>query len=320
MVATTALTALLLVGTFSATNSLKTTGKHASLRENKNRPLHRDLLQAVTGANRWARQMAMGMGGTPEEILTDMVLRGDLKQTQYDTIAEDYLHGMLSYVEINDLGHHVTITSDEAAEAIHAARSELKQYLLDEASTGHLSDENAHYISSVLGLFDSPPDLAAAPAATTNGYTGNGIVGYLGKLDPEDELDALCSDSSSNQYNGIWGYSTGGREYSLSCSICGLHIIDFTDPTNPVRVQAIPMPGGNIWRDVETHTDPDTGKTYAYIAGQAGADLWVIDLSYLSSDAAQVEDSNPIPAEGINEVSGCQNRGHTIVMGTFQIS
>ena len=154
-----------------------------------------------------------------------------------------------------------------------------------------------------------------AASVPTNGYNGNGAVNLLGQMDPEDDVGRLCSSTNTEQYNGIWGFTVGSRQYALTCGICGLHIIDFTDPASPVRVQAIQMAGGDPWRDAETHTDPTTGKTYAYVAGQAGADLWVIDLSFLSGTSAQGQDSNPIPSSGINEISGCLNRGHTLTVG-----
>lgn len=64
------------------------------------------------------------------------------------------------------------------------------------------------------------------------------------------------------------------------------------------------MPGGNPWRDVETHIDPGTGKTFAYVGGQQNADLFVIDLSTLSKSSAHEVDSDPIPSTAINLISG----------------
>jgi len=67
------------------------------------------------------------------------------------------------------------------------------------------------------------------------------------------------------------------------------------------------MPGGDIWRDVATHSH------YAYVAAQGGGNAWVIDLQELSStlSAPDGEDSNPILAKYIKDI-GYPDWGHTI--------
>ncbi len=70
-------------------------------------------------------------------------------------------------------------------------------------------------------------------------------------------------------------------------------------------------PKGRIWRDVDIHHGPGTGKTYAYVGAQSNGELWVVDLSYLSGDDRHGVDSNPIPPAGIAN-RGRTNYGHTM--------
>ncbi len=70
-------------------------------------------------------------------------------------------------------------------------------------------------------------------------------------------------------------------------------------------------PKGRIWRDVDIHHSPVSGKTYAYVGAQSNGDLWIVDLSYLSTTTANGVDSNPIPPAGIAN-RGRTNYGHTM--------
>ena len=169
-------------------------------------------------------------------------------------------------------------------------------------------------MKALLNLSAPELTLAAAPAD----YTGNGNVRLLGRLDTQPPSPYYGDNSSSGTlYNGIWGYATGAREYALQCNSFGLHIIDVTDPAAPFQVQFIDMsgaaipPNGRIWRDVDIHRDPMSGKTYAYVGAQSNGDLWIVDLSYLSGAAPHGVNANPIPLAGIVD-RGRTNYGHTM--------
>lgn len=77
----------------------------------------------------------------------------------------------------------------------------------------------------------------------------------------------------------------------------------------------IKMSGGSgtIWRDVATHFDQASGKTYAYVAAQGGGspELYIVDLSPLSGSTAQGEDSNPIKSADY-VTRGYAGYGHTV--------
>lgn len=116
---------------------------------------------------------------------------------------------------------------------------------------------------------------------------------------------------------------TGDREYALQCHGAGFAIIDITDPANTFRVQFVPMEGGGKWRDVATHFDTTTNKTFAYVGSQgtqgggSNPNLFVFDLSHLSGDinAPNEENSNPI-----QETTGWRNIGFTDLTHTLNVA
>ena len=117
-------------------------------------------------------------------------------------------------------------------------------------------------------------------AAVPADYTGNGNVTKLGQINAQPPSPYYGDNTSTGTlYNGIWGYATGSREYALQCNSFGLHVIDVTDPAAAFRVQYIDMSGGvsppkgRIWRDVDIHEDPVSGKTYAYVGAQSNGNL-----------------------------------------------
>ena len=222
---------------------------------------------------------------------------------------ESYLHGMVD-------GGAITEAQHEQIERLNSKglTSQLVAWLTAQETAGQMSHETHLYINALLHL--SAPDvaLAAAPA----NYTGNGNVTLLGRLDTQPPSPYYGDNSSTGTlYNGIWGYSTGAREYALQCNSFGLHIVDVTNPAAPFQVQYIDMSGGvippkgRIWRDVDIHRDGLSGKTYAYIGAQSNGNLWIVDLSYLSGTAPHGVNSNPIPLAGIVD-RGRTNYGHTM--------
>ena len=105
--------------------------------------------------------------------------------------------------------------------------------------------------------------LAPAAAQSRN-------VDFLAQLEPAGTFD---------DYSDIWGYvdPTTGAEYALLCSELGLHVIDCTDPTNPVERGMIPSENpsssSNFWRDVKTY------GSYAYVVSEAYGGIQIVDLS-----------------------------------------
>jgi choice-of-anchor B domain-containing protein len=222
---------------------------------------------------------------------------------------EVYLHGLVDDGAITGDQH------EKIEEFVAAGRlSRLRKWLVAQEKSGQLSKDMRIYIGALFGL--NPP--ATAQAAAPANYTGNGNVTKLGQINVQPPNPYYEDNTTTGTlYNGIWGYAAGSREYALQCNSFGLHIIDVTDPAAPFRVQYIDMSGGvnppkgRIWRDVDIHLDPPSGKTYAYVGAQSNGDLWVVDLSYLSSSAPQGVDSNPIPPAGIAD-RGRTNYGHTL--------
>jgi choice-of-anchor B domain-containing protein len=220
-----------------------------------------------------------------------------------------YLHGLVEDGAITEAQHQAIETLWLGGHLV-----QLGSWLDAQETAGRLTHDTRLYVDALLGLSAPAVTLAAAPAD----YTGNGDVTLLGHLDPQPP-NPYYEDNTSigTLYNGIWGYAAGSREYALQCNSYGLHIIDVTDPAAPYRVQFIDMSGGasppkgRIWRDVDVHQDPISGKSYAYVGAQSNGDLWIVDLSYLSDSAPDGADSDPIPPAGIAD-RGRANYGHTV--------
>ena len=223
--------------------------------------------------------------------------------------TEAYLHGLAEDGAITEAQHQVIETL-----YFQGNLAQLDLWLDSQERAGQLSGETHLYLDAVLGLAAPESSFAAAPAS----YTGDGNVTKLGQLDSQPPSPYYSDNTSTGTlYNGIWGYAAGTREYALQCNSFGLHILDVTDPAAPYQVQYIDMSGGvsppkgRIWRDVDTHQDPVSGKTYAYVAAQSSGNFWVVDLSYLSDSTPDGVDSNPIPPAGIAD-RGRTNYGHTV--------
>ncbi len=222
---------------------------------------------------------------------------------------EAFLHGLLDDGAITEAQH-------EKIDRLHADGhlKRLNGWLYAQEKAGKLSRDTRLYIKALFDL--GVPKVSAAAAAAD--YTGNGNVTKLSQLDSQPPSPYYGDSSSTGTlYNGIWGYAAGTREYALQCNSFGLHVIDVTDPAAPFQVQYIDMSGGvsppkgRIWRDVDIHRDPASGKTYAYVGAQGNGNFWVVDLSYLSDSAPQGVNSNPIPPAGIAD-RGRTNYGHTV--------
>lgn len=224
--------------------------------------------------------------------------------------VDAYLEGLLEDGAISDRQHDQLHQLHD-----HAAPAALVHWLDGQEAARLLDHDTRLYLDAVLAL--AAPELEPLVAAPAD-YTGNGNVTKLGQLDSQPPAPYYGDNSTTGTlYNGIWGHATGAREYALQCNSFGLHIVDVTNPASPFQVQYIDMSGGvsppegRIWRDVDIYLDPVSGKTYAYVGAQSGGDLWVVDLSYLSSTTPDGVDSNPIPPAGIAN-RGRTNYGHTL--------
>jgi choice-of-anchor B domain-containing protein len=98
----------------------------------------------------------------------------------------------------------------------------------------------------------------------------------------------------------LWGYTDAdGREYALVGTTNGMHIIEVTDPSNPVFIDSVPGPA-SIWREVRTW------QHYAYVTTEGGGGLVIVDLSTLP---------NPVTFKawkGNNAIDGILNTIHAL--------
>ncbi|MEM7198736.1 MAG: choice-of-anchor B family protein [Planctomycetota bacterium] len=91
-------------------------------------------------------------------------------------------------------------------------------------------------------------------------------------------LGRLTPASGSAEYSDVWGYvdPATGKEYCLLGSEDGTHVIDCSDPTNPVETGMIPTESpffGNFWRDIKAF------GSYAYVVSEAHGGMQIIDLT-----------------------------------------
>jgi choice-of-anchor B domain-containing protein len=91
------------------------------------------------------------------------------------------------------------------------------------------------------------------------------------------------------KYNSVWGYAQAGKEYAIVGSTKGTHIVEVTDPANPVQRDFVAGRRGNcVWREFKTYNN------YLYMVSDDGApnSLQIMDLSYLPDSVHVVYDSN----------------------------
>jgi len=95
-----------------------------------------------------------------------------------------------------------------------------------------------------------------------------------------ENMALLSQKKYEANLSDIWGYTdTNGREYALVGLVTGTSIVDLNDPRNPVEISFIE--GGNsIWKDIKTY------ENKAYVTGEYGEGLQIIDLSNLPNAVA----------------------------------
>jgi choice-of-anchor B domain-containing protein len=116
------------------------------------------------------------------------------------------------------------------------------------------------------------------------------------------QWDDLAIPSSgpaiNNRYSSCWGYAAKGKEYAIVGASDGVHIVEVTNPTLPVRRAFVEgRRKFNIWREYKVY------QNYLYCISDDSApnSLQIIDLSYLPDSVKVVYDSNEL-----------FERGHTI--------
>lgn len=100
----------------------------------------------------------------------------------------------------------------------------------------------------------------------------------------------------------IWGYTdNNGREYALVGLVTGTSIVDLNDPRNPVEISFI-KGSTSIWKDIKTY------ENRAYIVGEYGEGLQIIDLSNLPNaiDSTQFYYWRDI-IPGVGGIGPCHN-------------
>ncbi len=98
------------------------------------------------------------------------------------------------------------------------------------------------------------------------------------------------SSAYDNAYNEAWGFWVNNREYGVIGSTAGTHIIDVTDPKNPV--ERFRIPGAANGRSI-IHRDYDDFQCYLYaVCDEGPSTLQIIDISQLPDTVMVVYNSN----------------------------
>lgn len=107
------------------------------------------------------------------------------------------------------------------------------------------------------------------------------------------------------RYNSVWGYSKDNREYAIIGSTRGTHIVEVTNPSNPVLRDFVPGKRANcIWREYKTY-----GNYLYHVSDDASPNsLQIMDLSYLPDSVRLVYNSSTLV-----------ERAHTIFIDGFKM-
>ncbi len=98
------------------------------------------------------------------------------------------------------------------------------------------------------------------------------------------------STAFNNVYNEVWGLAVNDREFAVIGTTFGTHIIDVTDPTDPVELFAI---RGGTFSPQVSHRDFHDYKGYLYSIADQGSQtaLQIIDISTLPDSITMVYNS-----------------------------
>ncbi len=114
-------------------------------------------------------------------------------------------------------------------------------------------------------------------------------VKQLNLLGHWKDSSIVGSSAYDNAYNEAWGFWVNQREYGVIGSTAGTHIIDVTDPKNPV--ERFRIPGAVNGRSI-IHRDYDDFQCYLYaVCDEGPSTLQIIDISQLPDTVMVVYDS-----------------------------
>jgi len=80
-------------------------------------------------------------------------------------------------------------------------------------------------------------------------------LGYVGAQDSLNMRVMAIVDGLGVEYNDVWGYTWGDKEYAVVGSNTAINIVDVTDCGNPVVVSSWVDGGSKIWRDFKDYRD-----------------------------------------------------------------
>jgi len=122
---------------------------------------------------------------------------------------------------------------------------------------------------------------------------------FLGSYDDNSLLI-----QSGIQYNDIWGYASGGKEFAIIGTREKILFLDVTNPANITPISYITPGGNSTWRDMKTF------GTYAYAVADRGSEgLLTFDLSDIDKS------TNPTVTQ-VNQQNALFTRAHNVFIDT----
>lgn len=144
------------------------------------------------------------MGKPLEDFLSELVHFGDMTKSQKRDI--------LAMADDPDSAHRMEYFATDASKDV------LRTYLYAEVSGGRMEVETTEQIASTLSLGAMYPTASGAAAAEPMLLDGPVPAEYdtatEGNMVRLGTSKTLAASSSSNHYNGIWGYATGESDFA----------------------------------------------------------------------------------------------------------
>lgn len=109
--------------------------------------------------------------------------------------------------------------------------------------------------------------------------------------------NSIPPNQFNQTYSDIWGWEQNGKEYAVIGSTIGSHIIDVTNPNNPIEIDTVigRFTGNVIHRDFKVYNG------YLYMVCDEGpSSLQIADLSYLPDSVHVVYDEDSLIVKSHN--------------------
>ncbi|MEM1215071.1 MAG: choice-of-anchor B family protein [Bacteroidota bacterium] len=127
-------------------------------------------------------------------------------------------------------------------------------------------------------------------------------INLLGSWD-----DNTLANIGGIQYNDVWGYATGGREYALVGTRQYILFLEVTNPTSITEVARLGVTANVTWRDIKTY------GSYAYSVsdGDTSDGLLVFDLTNINGPDP-VNAGDPPRVQLVRQITSEFTKAHNV--------